>query len=97
MSKGRPGRPTLVRLRLNPHFVTAVRACRLPYEPLSLACGCSGTHFSYLINTVGIPGSPKNIDVMLRTADAIKFPRAQVFLDEPTIAETQVTSEAVQR
>ena len=90
----RRGRPTLVRLRLNPRFVTAVRACRLPYEPLSLACGCSGTHFSYLINAVGIPGSPGNVDVMLRVADAIKFPRAQVFLDEQADALAQTTGEA---
>src|SRR5687767_4718856 len=89
MRRNRPGPRPHVRLRTNPHFVAAVRRSRLPYEPLALACGCPEGHFSYLLNAVLIPASTRNIDVLLRAADAIKFPRAQVFLDDPTLVAAQ--------
>ena len=94
MRRYRPGRPTLPRIRLNPHYVAAVKGSRLPFEPLALAAGSGESHFSYLLNSAGIPASPKNIETMLRVADAIKFPRAQVFLDEPPVHTSQATSEA---
>lgn len=83
MRRDRPGPRPYTRLRTNPHFVAGIRASPLPYGPLALACGCREGHFSYLLNAVLIPGSPQNIDVLLRAADAIKFPRPQVFLDDP--------------
>lgn len=87
MRRDRPGPRPYTRLRTNPHFVAGIRASRLPYGPLALACGCREGHFSYLLNAVLIPGSPQNIDVLLRAADAIRFPRSQVFLDDPSLVE----------
>jgi hypothetical protein len=90
----RPGRQTLPRLRLNPQFVAAVRASRLPYEPLALACGCREAHFSYLINAVAVPSTTLNVDVLRRAADAVKFPRTDVFVDDARVLGPNVTTGA---
>ena len=90
----RPGRAILPRLRANQNLGAAVRNSGIPYGPLARACGCGEAHFSFLINAVGVPSTPKNIDVLLRAADAVKFPRDQVFIDEPTGVEAQSTNGA---
>ena len=87
MRRYRPGRTLLPRIRLNPHYVAKVKDSRLPYAPIARAAGAGESHFSYLLNAAGIPASPHNIETMLRVADAIRFPRDQVFLDELPVAE----------
>jgi hypothetical protein len=93
MRRQRPGRTALPRLRIHAAFPVAVRDSKLPYEPLALACGCRVEHFSVLINSVAVPATARNISVLLRAADAIRFPRDRVFLDEvPTLDAAPVVA-----
>jgi len=74
------------RRRVNPALYKTYRACGQPQWKLVTLAGLTHqSQFSALICAKTIPATDVNIERLQRIADAVKFPREQLFLfDERT-------------
>jgi hypothetical protein len=78
-----PRRPRLPERYLNPRLRDAYKASRRSSLELSLVAGFPHhSHFSYAINATRIKDSPVVRQRLERLADALGFPRDEIYLPE---------------
>jgi hypothetical protein len=84
LDRPRRGRPPKPRLLLTPEFVAHLRACGQPGWKLVVVAGFPHyPRFSRLIHTRIVPAESVNVERFYRLADAVDWPRAQVFSNAP--------------
>lgn len=88
------------RLHVSPALRKAIADDARPAWRIAFLAGIPHSKFSALINSVGVPDTPKNVQRLQRIANAIAFPVTNVFVSEAAadqFDQLPYTAEAVRR